>query len=271
MEFFSGGNDLGTLGLGLLMAGAAAGLFSGVLGRGAGLILVSALFLVARSAGLTPERAILLAIGTSFLSLLPLTLSTLAAQKFERAGTRGLLGTMVAGVAAAAAILAAAGPGAWQIAVFAGAALLAVVLTFVRWDERTGPGPHGVAGGATAFVCGLLPALTGLSGAALTTPALMQWGMARKQAAGLAAEIAVVITATGAVVALASGWSVHGLPQYSYGYINLLAFGVVAPVAFGTNLIAAHYADMLEARKLRVLFAAFVVFSVVRMVWSVAG
>lgn len=271
MDFFSGSNDLGTLGLGLLMAGAAAGLFSGVLGRGAGLILVPSLFLVARSAGLTPDRAMPLAIGTSFLSLLPLMLSTLAAHKFERTGTGGLRAAMLAGVAGAAAILALAGPGPWQIVVFAGTALIAVVLTFARWDERTGPGPRGVGGWVTGFVCGLLPALTGLSGAALTIPALMQWGMARKQAAGLAAEIAVVITAAGAVVALATGWNVHGLPKYSYGYVNLLAFGVVAPVAFVTNLIAAHYADMLEAKKLRVLFAAFVVFSVVRMVWSVAG
>jgi uncharacterized membrane protein YfcA len=271
MDFLSGSNDLGTLGLGLLMAGAAAGLFSGVLGRGAGLILVPALFLVARSTGLTPDRAMPLAIGTSFACLVPLALSTLAGHKYDRAPTRGLQMTMLPGVAAAAVITAAVRPGIWQIAAFAAAALAAVVLTLTAWNGRSGPGPRGIAGSATAFVCALVPGLTGTSGASLTTPALMLWGMERKQAAGVAAELAVAIAAVGAVVATAAGWNAPGLPRFSYGYVNLLAFGIAAPVAFVTNLIATHYADMLEAKKLRLLFAAFVVFSVARMVWSVVG
>jgi uncharacterized protein len=271
MDFFSGSNDLGTLGLGLLMAGAAAGLFSGVLGRGAGLILVPALFLVARSVGLTPERAMPLAIGTSFACLVPLALSTLAVQTYDRTQARGMRIAMLLGVAAAMAIMAVARPGVWLIAIFAAAALAGVVLTLAAWNGRAGCGPQGAGGWASGFVCALIPALTGLSGAALTTPVLMLWGTTRQQAAGIAAELSVWIAVAGAAVALATGWSAHGLPRFSYGYVNLLAFGVAAPVAFVTNLIAAHYADMLDAKKLRLLFAAFVVFSVARMVWSVVG
>jgi uncharacterized membrane protein YfcA len=271
MDFFSGSNDLGTLGLGLLMAAAAAGLFSGVLGRGAGLILLPALFLVARATGLPLEKALPLAIGTSFACLVPLTLNTLAAQKYDHAKMGALRMAMLLGVAAAVVLTTAIGPGLWLIALIAATALAAVVLTLAGWNGRSGPGPHGIAGSATAFVCGLVPGLTGLSGASLTTPALMLWGMERKQAAGIAAELAVVVTVAGALVALAIGWNAPGLPKYSYGYVNLLAFGIAAPVAFVANLIAAHYADMLEAKKLRLLFAAFVAFSVVRMVWSVVG
>jgi len=71
MDPVTGSNDLGTLGLGLLIAGAAAGLFSGVLGRGAGLILVPALYLALSAAGVAAELRLHLAMGTTLACLLP--------------------------------------------------------------------------------------------------------------------------------------------------------------------------------------------------------
>ena len=57
----------------------------------------------------------------------------------------------------------------------------------------------------------------------------------------------------------------------SYGYVNLLAFGITAPVALVCQLIAGHFADLIDTKRLKWLVAAFVVFSAVRMVWSVIG
>lgn len=272
MDFLSGSNDLGTLGLGLLIAGAAAGLFSGVLGRGAGLILVPALFLVALSAGLRPDSAIHMAVGTSFLCLVPLTLAHAGTVK-PGATTRRLMLPVLAGLVAAAGLtmLFHRLSGIVLIYLFAAASLVAVVLTVAVDPARVRSEGRDVAAAIVAFLGTLVSGLTGLSGTALTTPALTATGVPPKDAAGAAAWFAIPITIAGAIAALVAGWGVEGLPRYSYGYVNLLAFGIAAPVAFATNLIAAHYADAIEAKKLRLLFAAFVLFSAARMLWSILG
>jgi uncharacterized membrane protein YfcA len=273
MDFFSGGNDLGTLGLGLVIAGAAAGLFSGVLGRGAGLILVSALFLAARSAGLRPDTAMHLAVGTSFLCLVPLTLARAAATAsvFDRTQDRRLFAPLLLGIALAVGAMQARPHGTWLVYLFAATTLVATVLTLTVKEREAGAGPHRIGGGVLALCCAFVPSLIGLSGATLTTPALIAAGTPRDKAAAMATIFAIPITLFGALTAVVSGWNAPGLPQFSYGYVNLLAFVVVVPVAFAANLVAAHYADLLDAKKLRWLFAAFVVFSAGRMVWSVAG
>jgi len=115
MNFLTGSNDLGTLGLGLLIAGATAGLFSGVLGRGAGLILVPALFLVARALGMAPALAMPLAAGTALACLVPLTLMALAGRTSGLNRAAVLLWALpVAAAVAGGAVLVLRAPGNWR-------------------------------------------------------------------------------------------------------------------------------------------------------------
>lgn len=265
MDFLSGGNDLGTLGLGLLIAGAVAGLVSGALGRGAGLILVPALFLAARGAGLMPDKAFHLAAGTGFAALLPLSLGLLAGRLPDWNATRraapplamGVVTGVWAGLVVSPMILA---------LIFAAAGIAAVALTFAVTKTHTAGRVW-----AAALLQGALAAMLGLSGASLGAPLLTASGLAPDKANASASLFAVAITVAGAVVAVLAGWNADGLPRYSYGYVNLMAFAITAPTAFATSLIAAHYASEFEAKKVRVLFAVIVVFSVGRMVWSVVG
>lgn len=268
MDFLSGGNDLGTLGLGLLIAGAAAGLVSGALGRGAGLILVPALFLAARNAGLTPDNAFHLAAGTGFAALLPLSLGLLATRVPDwnlarRAAPALAIGVIVGtfvGLTLSAMIL---------VLIFTVGGLGTVVLTFANAKPR--PAVSRWRAMIAACLQGALASMLGLSGAAFGAPLLTASGLASDKASANASLFAVAITAAGAVVAVAAGWNMHELPRYSYGYVNLMAFAVVAPTAFATSLISTHYANEFEAKKVRVLFAAIATFSVVRMAWSVVG
>lgn len=270
MNLLTGSNDLGTLGLGLLIAGAAAGLFGGILGRGAGLILVSALFLVARSAGIGFDPAMRLAAGTSFACLVPLTLGLLAARgrSVDWAVARRWVPWLMAGTAAGLA-LALRVPGARLALVFAGVAVAAAAMGI--WvKDRDGAEPRGF-GGALALIYGALAGALGLSGAAFGTPLLMLHGVPRARAEATAALFAVVISAAGAIAMAISGYGVAGLPKYSIGYVNLLAFGVAAPVAFATSLIGAHFAVEIETKRLRLLFAVVALWCAARVVWSVVG
>lgn len=272
MDLFSGSNDLGTLGLGLLIAGAAAGLFAGVMGRGAGLILVPALYLVLRAAGPMPDMAMHLAIGTSFAALVPLSLARVATIK-PGATARRLMLPVFAGLFAAAGGLTLFLPvdGTILIFVFTAGALAAAALTVMVVGPRQSASPRGLACAMVAFVGTFVAGLTGLSGTALTGPSLMALGVSREEAVATAAGYAIPITIAGALAAVLAGWDAPGLPKYSYGFVNLLAFGVVAPVAFAMSLVGAHYAKEIDAGRLRLLFAFFVVLSTAKMVWSAVG
>jgi len=180
MNFLTGSNDLGTLGLGLLIAGAAAGLFGGILGRGAGLILVSALFLVARSAGIGTDLAMHLAVGTSFACLLPLSLGLLAAHGRSldwgvvRRWTLGLIAGTAAGLAVALRL-----PGAQLALVFAAVAVAAAAMAVWVKDRENVKPSRGLFGYAMAFVTGTTAGALGLSGAALGNPLLALCGLLR--------------------------------------------------------------------------------------------
>jgi len=272
MEILTSSNDLGTLGLGLLIAGAAAGLVSGILGRGAGLILVPALYLVAGEAGVRPDLAMHLAVGTSFACLVPLALARMTTFNPD-ATARRLMLPAFAGLFAGAAGLTLFLPlsGTNLVFVFATGALAAVALTIAIDAPRPGAGADGFAAALAAFAGTFLAGLTGLSGTALTMPALMALGAPRQEAMATAAGYAIPITVAGASVAVAAGWGAPGLPPYSCGFVNLIAFAIVAPVAFAANRVAARHADILDAKKLRLLFALFVAASTAKMVWTVVG
>ena len=138
--------------------------------------------------------------------------------------------------------------------------------------DRDGAEPkRGILGGMLAFVTGTLAGALGLSGAALGAPLLMLRGVPRARAEATAALFAVVITAAGALALAMTGYGLAGLPKYSIGYVNLLAFGATAPVAFATSLIGAHFAAEIDAKRLRLLFAVVALWCAARVVWSVAG
>ena len=270
MDLLTGSNDLGTLGLGLLIAGAAAGLFSGVLGRGAGLILVPALYLVLSAAGVAANLRMHLATGTALACLLPLALAALAAEvrSVDWKLAEAVIGPLVIGIVSGAASAAWASSPTLAL-IFAAVALTTAALTVLVKNKNSGASPRGIVAAGLAFAYGAVASAMGLSGGAFGVPVLMLCRMPRARA--MAALFATIIAGVGALAAVLFGWDAHGLPQYSFGYVNLLAFGIIAPVAFATAAIGRHYAEVLEAKRLHLLFAGFVVLSTAKMVWSVVG
>jgi len=147
---------------------------------------------------------------------------------------------------------------------------IAVAAMGIWVKDRDRTKPRGF-GSALALIYGALAGALGLSGAAFGAPLLMLHGVPRAQSEATAALFAVVITAAGALAMAISGYGLAGLPKYSYGYVNLLAFGVTAPVAFATSLIGAHFAPEIETKRLRLLFAVVALWCAARVVWSVVG
>lgn len=274
MGLFTGGNDLGTLGLGLLIAGVVSGLVSGMLGVGGGLVIVPVLYHVLGSAGVPESLRIHLAVGTSLAILVPSSLSSLSSRKMavDWELLKRWAIPMLIGVAGGAAFSALA-PGLWLALIFAVVALLAAAqLGFGKehWQLTDHP-PRGVGGVVLSFGIGGLSTIMGIGGGSIAVPVMTLCGIPLPRAVGTASAFAVIVSMAGAIAAVIAGWEVRGLPAYSYGYVNLLAFGIIAPVAFGASALASHVSDATDTKRLRALFALFVAVTAVKMIWDVVG
>ena len=274
MDFLTGNNDAGTLGLGLLIAGTAAGLFNGMLGAGGGLILVPVLYHVLGQLGVSEDVRLHLAAGTALASLLPTTLAALAASLKAKGVDTALLkrwsAPLVVGAIGGVA-LAQHVPVDWLVLLFAVVAMVVALLMLLGkegWRLSDQP-PRGVGGQLLPFGLGGLSVMMGISGASVMGLLLRLCGSAR--ASGTATGFAAIICTAGAVASVIAGLDVHGLPQYSYGYVNLMGFGIVAPVMYAASRAGAHYASAVEAKRPRATFALFVILIAGKMVWDVMG
>lgn len=276
MGFFGGGNDLGTMGLGLLIAGTVSGLVSGLLGLGGGIVIIPVLYNVLAAAGVHEDLRMHLAVGTSLAVIVPNALWSLSSEAgrktvdwelLRRWAAPLLLGTVGGTVFAALA------PGLWLTPIFGVVALLlAAHLAFGRdrWHLAEHP-PRGMAGALLPFGIAGLSAMIGIGGRSISVPAMSLCRVPLPRAVGTASAVAVVVSVIGAVGAVIAGWGMGGLPPYSYGYANLLGFGIIAPLSFAAAALSAHFADAVETKRLRSLFAIFILLTTAKMMWDVWG
>jgi uncharacterized membrane protein YfcA len=269
MDFFTGSNDLGTLGLGLLIAGAAAGLFRGMLGAGAGLILVPVLYDIFGELGLPQQLRFQMAASTALLCLLPTTLAAAAREK-DTEGHARLIKSFapIVGIGVLLGVLLRPQlPTAILVAIFAFVAIIVALQTlFISTLKNANPSP--LLSNSAAGSAGFIAALIGIGGASLFLPLLALIGLSEAKAKTVSSALAVITCLIGAIAGLAMGWNAPDLPKYSYGYLNLLAFGIVAPVMYATSALSAHYGASIEAKRPRATFALFMLIMAGKMVWD---
>ena len=241
------------------VTGIAAGLLAGLFGVGGGLIMVPALAFILPLQGVGPAVVMQVAIGTSLAVISATSVSSMLAhhrhQGVRWPAFRGIAPGLAAG-AVAGAFVAHALPGVvLQRIVGAGAIAVAVQMFLDRRpvSERSLPGPAALfsAGG----IIGLLSALIGIGGGALTVPFLTWRGVSMRQAVGTAAACGVPIAWAGATGFIVAGWSVVGRPEFSFGYVALPAFAAIAVASVATAPIGARFAHRLPPRLLKRAFA----------------
>jgi len=268
--------DIGTLGLGLVIAGVVAGLVAGMLGVGGGIVIVPVLYHVFGAAGVPEELRMHLAVGTSLAVIVPTSLSSLSAHARNGAVDARLIklwaAPMLIGVLAGTAIAGVA-PGELLTLVFGAAAVpIALYLLFGKEGWRLGDHiPRGPLGAALPFGIGGLSAMMGIGGGIIGVPSMTLCGMPIHRAVGTASAFGVIIAVPGAIGAVIAGWGAERLPAFSYGYVNLLAFAVVAPVTFVVAPLGARFAHMADRRRLARMFALFVAVTALKMLWDVLG
>lgn len=255
-----------------LLIGGFAGLLAGLLGVGGGLLIVPFLAWCFVEQGFNSAWIMHLAVGSSLATIVVTSISSVRAHHRRAAVRWDLFWLLLPGIV---------------IGAFAGAQLARIVDTaFLRYlfasfellvaiqmgfgiqpaAHRTVPGwrRSGAAGG----VIGALSALVGIGGGTMTVPWLLWNRIAMHQAIGTSAAVGLPIAVAGAAGFVWAGWGQVGLPGWSSGFIYWPAFLGIAMMSVLTAPLGAHWAHQLPARRLKRLFALFLLGLALKMFWG---
>lgn len=265
--------ELGTLALGLVIAGAVSGLTAGMLGVGGGIVVVPVLYHVLSLIGIDESVRMHIAIGTSLATIIPTAFSSLQAHEKKGAVDWDLLKRwlipMLIGVAIGS-VLAGYARGQTLSIVFVCVALpVAIHLAFGRDDRHIADHlPEGPAGLALPALISGLSTMMGIGGGTIGVPVMTLFGVPIHRAVGTASAFGVIISIPGAAGAILTGWGMPHLPQYSLGYVNLLGFFLIAPISYFAAPFGAQMAHEMDRKKLRGVFAFFIAITAGRMLYD---
>jgi uncharacterized protein len=261
-----GGISIGELALlaaAIIVGGIVTGIFAGLFGIGAGSVIVPVLYEIFRWLGVPEEVRMQLCVGTSLAIIVPTNVRSYLVHR--RLGAvlmdvvRAWTIPAVLGVAAGS-LIAGLAPGAvMKIAFVLVTAVIGIKLLIGRDDWRIAeelPGGASLVG--YGFAVGLASSLMGTSGGSVATSFLTLYGKSIHNAVATSSAIGVPITGAGAIGYMLAGWPQQALmPPLSIGFVSLIGFALMAPVASLTAPYGARLAHAMAKRRLEIAFGIF--------------
>lgn len=260
----------------LAVAGIAAGLLAGLLGVGGGIIMVPALIYVLSSLGYSDSIITHVAVATSLAVIVPTGLSSLLAH-YKRGvvdiPTLKLWGPALIVGALVGSLVSRYMSGDSLRTIFGVMILFVAINMFVPVQRKMAekvPPTRTVNRAIAAFI-GCVSALMGVGGGSLAVPTLNAFGMAMHRAVGTSAALGFLLAVPGTIGFIFAGWNSPDLPPLSFGFLSLPAILTLAPLTVLCAPIGARIAHGLDQKKLKRVFAIFLMIVGVKMLWSVFG
>mgnify|MGYP001802058088 CR=1 FL=1 len=246
-----------TLGGGLLVTGAIAGVLAGLLGVGGGIVIVPVLFYLFDILNLPDAVSMHVAVATSLATIIPTSISSarshnkrgnLDFELFRKWAPLILVGAAIGGFSARYF------NGDHLTLIFGGIALLvsinmALPKKLVLADDLP---KSPIANGTIGAVIGFFSSLMGIGGGTLSVPTLTLFSQPVLRAVGTASAFGLVIAVPAVIGFIFAGLSAEGRPPFSLGYVN-----IPAAVLIFSATIGARIASAINARALKLAFAGF--------------
>jgi len=112
---------------------------------------------------------------------------------------------------------------------------------------------------------GLVSVMMGIGGGSLSVPVMNYSGIEMRKAVGTSAAFGTLIAIPGSIGFIIGGLGQPLLPPFSFGYVNLIAFGLIVPATLLTVPIGVSFAHRVSHNKLRKLFALFLGITAIKM------
>jgi uncharacterized protein len=268
--------DLIPLMIGIMATGGVAGILSGLLGVGGGIVIVPVLFWVFGWLGLPPGLGMQVAVATSLVTVAVTAYSSARAHHARGAVDTAILRLWAPFMAAGAL---AGGAVAGLVSGRALLALFGTIALLVAWNmarpktrilapalpARRGAQPAMAAG------VGLVSAMMGIGSGTLGVPLFTAFSVPVHRAVGTAAALGLVIGVPASLAMIVAGLGVAGRPPFSLGYVNFAAVALFLPLSVACAPLGARLAHALEPVWIKRAFAVFLLATSVRMLLSAFG
>lgn len=257
----------------LLALGGVAGFLAGLLGIGGGVVLVPGLYFGLQYLGFESDALMHVAVGTSLAVIIPTGFSSARAHYKRGAVDFSLVKTIGPGIlcgVAAGTLIAHFINEAGMTLFFAFAVSVLAVVMVVN-PARFSPFAGVLSRfwmGVSGFVIGAFSSLMGIGGATISVPWMAMCRVPMHTAVGTASALGLVIAIPAALGFIYIGWGVAGLPPFSLGYINFLAWPLIIPASVLMAPWGVKCAHAVSVDLLRKIFASFLILIAAKMLWG---
>ncbi|WP_417685638.1 sulfite exporter TauE/SafE family protein [Roseibium sp.] len=265
--------SLGMLAVALLATGLVAGIIAGLLGVGGGIVIVPVLYYMFNALGIDQSVLMHVAVGTSLATILATGTSSARAH-WKRGGVdvdllKRWWWAIALGVIAGASLAGNISGGTLTL-VFGVVALAVSANMLLRKDGAALADklPGTPIKEAIGFVIGGISVMMGIGGGTLGVPILTLFNYPIRKAVGTAAAIGLIIAVPGTLMSIWFGLGVEGRPPFSLGYVNLVGFLLIIPASVYSAPLGAKIAHAIDPSKLKLVFALFLGFTGVRMIYD---
>jgi len=266
--------SLGVLAVALLATGLVAGIIAGLLGVGGGIVIVPVLYYMFTALKMDPSVLMHVAVGTSLATILATGASSARAHYSRGSVDMDLLKrwwwAIALGVVAGATLAGNMSGGALTL-IFGVVALLVSANMMFRKDgsaladQLPGTPVKEILG----IIIGGISVMMGIGGGTLGVPILTLFNYPIRRAVGTAAAIGLIIAVPGTLMSVYFGWGADGRPPFSLGYVNLIGFFLIIPASTYAAPLGAKIAHTIDPSKLKLIFALFLGFTGLRMIYDV--
>lgn len=258
------------LGVAMLATGAVAGVLAGLFGIGGGIVIVPVLETTLGFIGVDPAIRMHVAVGTSLATIIPTSISSARAHHLRKSVDVEIVKRWAVFVLLGALL------GAWIASrvhsdvlaiVFATLAFLVALKMLFMPESRnlTEDVPRGPLVPAIPTAIGCFSSMMGIGGGTFSVMTLTLFNEPIHRAVGTAALFGLVISLPGMLGFVAAGWGDPRIPTASLGYVNLIGFACIAPATVLAAPLGAKIAHAFSARRLNMLFGAFLVIASIRL------
>ncbi|TYC51518.1 sulfite exporter TauE/SafE family protein [Rhodobacterales bacterium] len=266
--------SLGLLALALVATGVVAGIIAGLLGVGGGIVIVPVLYYMFTALNIDPDVLMHVAVGTSLATILATGASSAKAHYNRGSVDMDLLKrwwwAIAIGVVAGATLAGNISGGALTL-VFGIVAIAVSANMLLRKngahlaDSLPGTPVKEILG----FLIGGISVMMGIGGGTLGVPTLTLFNYPIRKAVGTAAAIGLIIAVPGTLLSIYFGWGEEGRPPFSLGYVNMIGFLLIIPASTLAAPLGAKIAHAIDPSKLKLVFALFLGFTGLRMIYGV--
>lgn len=260
----------------ILAIGAVAGVISGLLGVGGGIVLVPAFFFAFEGLGYSTDGLMQICLATSLATIVVTSVRSVMGHHRKGAVDWTILRAWGPGIAIGSAlgVIAASGLRNEVLMGIFGVLGLGVGLYMIisRSEWRLGsqmPGPVGTI--ATSPVLGFLSVLMGIGGGSFGVPLMTLFGVPIHRAVATAAGFGVIIGVPAVIGFLLTSGGGEIRPPFTLGQVNIVAFGVVIAMTLITTPWGVKLAHSMDPKPLKRIFAVFIMVMALNMLRKALG